>query len=268
MAGGRQRDNHGHVRALVPLPWTQSEGEREPDSTPDRGRDNPGDREAYSTPDSVILDAGLAAAIARAERAENQADEANKRADVAVALADRTLAELAEANARADRAEQAIATERTRADRAERDLAAERARADRADLARDRIEVAQAQVEATAEELREAVRKADHNRTAAEAIADEAVRAAEELRGHKPPGQGWGAGPELGRRGGGSEKGVAAEADRLCGDMVVAGAVTLRKAEKSWIKCRQGRCGSAPTHVAHKRPAPDEQGRCLHERSP
>jgi hypothetical protein len=51
------------------------------------------------------------------------------------------------------------------------------------------------------------VRKADHNRTAAEAIADEAVRAAEELRGHKPPGQGWGAGPELGRRGGGSEKG-------------------------------------------------------------
>jgi hypothetical protein len=180
----RQRDNQGHVRALVPLPWTQSDGEQEPDITPDRDRerDNRGDREAYSPPDSVTLDAGLAAAIARAERAENQADEANKRADVAVALADRTLAGLAEANARADRAEQAIATERTRADRAERDLAAERARADRAELAQDRIEVAQAQAEATAEELREAVRKADHDRTTAVAIADEAVRAAEELR--------------------------------------------------------------------------------------
>src|SRR5690242_11196561 len=79
----RQRDNRGHVRALVPLPWAESEGEREPDSTPYRAPDNLGDREAYRPPDTAAFEAALTAATERAERAEQRADEATKRADVA-----------------------------------------------------------------------------------------------------------------------------------------------------------------------------------------
>ena len=54
-----------------------------------------------------------------AARPSNARMRQNKRTDAAVALADRTLAQLAEANTRADRAEHAIAGERARADRAE-----------------------------------------------------------------------------------------------------------------------------------------------------
>jgi hypothetical protein len=49
-------------------------------------------------------------------RANARADEAHERADAALAVADRTLAQLADAGARADRAEAAIAGERARAD--------------------------------------------------------------------------------------------------------------------------------------------------------
>jgi hypothetical protein len=45
-----------------------------------------------------------------------RADMAEARVDQAIALADRTLAQLADANTRADRAEQTLAGERQRAD--------------------------------------------------------------------------------------------------------------------------------------------------------
>ena len=60
--------------------------------------------------------------IARAERAEERADEANKRADVAVVLADRTLGPTRRVRTPwADRAEAGLSAERTHSD-ALRDL--------------------------------------------------------------------------------------------------------------------------------------------------
>jgi hypothetical protein len=88
------------------------------------------------------------------EQANARADEANKRADVAVALADRTLARLTEVEQRAD-------AEWLRAERAEQALAAERHRADKSEVALDRLETeldaekaAKATAEADATELR------------------------------------------------------------------------------------------------------------------
>ena len=73
--------------------------------------------------------------------------------------------------------------------RAEQSLSEERKRADQAEVASNRLEteldaekLGRAEAEADAAELREAMQKADHDRTTAVAIADEAVRAAEELR--------------------------------------------------------------------------------------
>jgi hypothetical protein len=53
----RQRDNQGHVRALVPLTWTEREG----DAEPDRGRD--------STPDIGLLAGTFETALAAIEAA-------------------------------------------------------------------------------------------------------------------------------------------------------------------------------------------------------
>jgi hypothetical protein len=104
----------------------------------------------------------IARAHARADRAEDdrhaaeeRADQANKRADVAVALADRTLVQLSEANT-----ERAAAV--ARANQAERELTAERNRADQAEIAVDRLEaeleaerIARGEAEADAVELRQ-----------------------------------------------------------------------------------------------------------------
>ncbi len=90
------------------------------------------------------------------EQANARADEANKRADVAVALADRTLARLTEVEQRAD-------ADRLRAERMEQALAAERHRAAQSEVALDRLETelnaektAKATAEADAAELRQA----------------------------------------------------------------------------------------------------------------
>ena len=153
----RRKGNHGTMQVCVPPEWL-SEWTRKSDGMP------PGTASDMASPTAPIRADGVdiggiigafetatALLTKRAEAAESRADamqqardEANKRADVAVALADRTLAQLEEAIARADRAE----------------------------IARDQVEG----------ELREAARKAEHDRAAAVAIADEAVRAAEELR--------------------------------------------------------------------------------------
>jgi hypothetical protein len=103
----RRPGNDGTARILVPteaLSPPQSQGGRRggqtaPDAREDAGEDA-GDGNALLAGALTALEDALGAANARA-------DEALKRADVAVALADRTLAQLADAGARADRAETA-----------------------------------------------------------------------------------------------------------------------------------------------------------------
>jgi hypothetical protein len=171
----RQTDNQGHVLILVPVDALDRPTDRP--SPADDGRP------AVDTSDSPLdrpTDTGaLAAAIALAERAERQADEANKRADVAVALADRTLAHLTDANARVDQTLAQLAEATTRADRFrdERDQA--RTDAQEARQAADQLRNERDSAEADAAQL---MQKTEHDRAAAVAIADEAVRAAEELR--------------------------------------------------------------------------------------
>jgi hypothetical protein len=103
----RQRDNQGHVIALVPLTWAQeSEGRADnpPASQPDSQPDAPTDR--------TVL-AGALAAL------EDALGEANKRADTALALADRLGAQLADASGRIEQAEHRADAAQQRADRAE-----------------------------------------------------------------------------------------------------------------------------------------------------
>jgi hypothetical protein len=116
--------------------------------------------------------------------ANARADEANRRADAALAVADRTLAQLSDAVARADRAEAAAASERQRAEtfqtamdelRARQTLMAET-------HARD-LAAAIRQAQGAAEEIiHQRVERLEYDRATSVAIADEAVRAAEQLR--------------------------------------------------------------------------------------
>jgi len=136
----RQRDNQGHVRALVPLTWAEREGDGEPDSP------------AGSPPD-VSPDAGVVAG-----------------ALAALKTAVMTLREqLDAANARAERAE-------TRADRAEASITGER---QRADVLRDRLDAAKAQVAAAEAAAEQERAEAQVAQDAAEALqrADDARRA-------------------------------------------------------------------------------------------
>jgi hypothetical protein len=85
----RQVDNQGVTKAAVPLAYA------EPDRT------DPPDGQEENPPDSALL-AALQGAVdvlrQRAERAETESGEAHKRADVAVALAERVLVQLADAS--------------------------------------------------------------------------------------------------------------------------------------------------------------------------
>jgi hypothetical protein len=127
----RQRDNQGHVRALVPLPWASGEEDGERDRAGDREPDNQRDSTPGSLPytgaievmlqalreakdsEIAILREHLARSVAlidgfreRADRAEARAEEANKRADEVRRAAE----------ARAEKAETALGAERQRAD--------------------------------------------------------------------------------------------------------------------------------------------------------
>ena len=119
---------------------------------------------AVSADASVIkaLESAVASLTKRAAAAQNRAERAEIWAE--------------QAEARVNRAEQSLSEERKK-------------RADQAEVASNRLEteldaekLGRAEAEADAAELREAMQKADHDRTTAVAIADEAVRAAEELR--------------------------------------------------------------------------------------
>jgi hypothetical protein len=183
-------DRQRTVRVLVPEDWLAPAKESPPDTANSLGM-------------SGEYTGILAALTFRAERAEERADEANKRADIAIILADRTLAQLAEASTRANEAEKALIGERHRADQAETELEAARiaqaeAEADAADLRSSvtRAELAAGvsqerltQVEAEASELRRrleaaesAVGSAEHNMASAALVAEELAKQAAERK--------------------------------------------------------------------------------------
>ena len=92
----RQRNNEGHVIALVPLTWaTPEQAYKEPYGTTSQALS-----EAHKEANTAAFEVALTVATERAERAEQRADEANRRADVAVALAVRALAHFSEAERR------------------------------------------------------------------------------------------------------------------------------------------------------------------------
>jgi chromosome segregation ATPase len=95
----RQKDNRGVLRILVPTDWATSKDkgtDRATDTAPDLGTDR----------------------NERIAQAEARVDEANKRADVAMALADRALAQLADAAERGDRLERDLVAALSAADAA------------------------------------------------------------------------------------------------------------------------------------------------------
>jgi chromosome segregation ATPase len=122
-------------------------GDASGDTSPDISRKLSGDEQDDWSGALATLENITTVLREQLDQANRQTHEANKRVDVAVALADRTLAQLAEMTVRVDRAEQSIETERGRADRAEaradrteHALSGERNRADQAEIALDRLE--------------------------------------------------------------------------------------------------------------------------------
>jgi hypothetical protein len=134
----RQRDNQGHVRALVPETWLSSPEDRLPDS--------PGDNPPDTLPGLSVHTRALATLEEAVTGLTRRAEQAEARADAALAVADRTLVQLSEATARIEAADQ-------RAGRLERDLAAALAATDTA-----RGEAR------TAQDAAEALRQADEAR--------------------------------------------------------------------------------------------------------
>jgi hypothetical protein len=184
----RQRDNQGHVIALVPLTWATPDGDGQPDDRGDRRSDSPPD----SRGDVAAFEAALAAV-----REAKDGEIATLRATVArsVALIDGFRAER-------DQAQQALVDERARADAADADRRSAQSRADaaiaradsaeaRADHERDRADAERTQadalkglLEATQQEIaqqRALTDQADDARQRAEDSA-EALRQADEAR--------------------------------------------------------------------------------------
>jgi hypothetical protein len=169
----RQQGNDRTLRVLVPPEFLSGDasGDMSGDTPANQSRKLPDDAQGDAWA-SALANLEKVAAVLREQlvQANQQTYEANKRADVAVALADRTLVQLAETSARADRADLSIETERGRADRAEaradradQALSDERNRADQAEIALDKlendfeaVEIAGAEAQADVAELRQA----------------------------------------------------------------------------------------------------------------
>jgi hypothetical protein len=132
----RQRNNEGHVIALVPLTWTE---QAEADGVPgephlDTPRGPHG--EAHNTTFETAL-AAIEAAHAREVAALRAQMDTSEQARIALqTLADRSLAQLVDANARVDRAEARMA-ELDAENRTKDDVISDaRERANRAEVAR------------------------------------------------------------------------------------------------------------------------------------
>jgi hypothetical protein len=159
---GNDRDRT--VRVLVPPEWLQPSKagpfreaipEASPDAIPELAR--------------------------QLEAANARADDANNRADAALTLADRTLAQRADADARADRAEEGRRAAEGKAERAEAAISGERQRSDALRMTIDEMRAGQALMQDMH------AREVDQARAEAQA----AQEAADELRRTKrrPPGR-------------------------------------------------------------------------------
>jgi chromosome segregation ATPase len=176
--------NDGRTLALVPEDADlRPGGAHAGGPNDDRVGESDGDR-----PVTVMLTGLLTEVTARADRAEQRAAEANRRADVAVALADRTLAQLADAMERADRAE-AKAVEfrlnvdaaRAQAQTAQQETEALRRDLEAAQMARAEAEANAAERSAVAETRCQELAVAQHDAKAAQQTAAE-LRKADEAR--------------------------------------------------------------------------------------
>jgi hypothetical protein len=135
------------------------------------------DSESNDRPVTAMLTGLLTEATARADRAEERADEAGKRVEAALGLADRTLARLADADARADKLRTLLMEAEAQRDTARGEATAAK---EAAEAERDRI----------AGELAQAVER----RTAAEAEARllrEAENARQQLGRWRRAWRGW-----------------------------------------------------------------------------
>jgi len=185
----RQRTNEGHTIALVPTTWAEpvaghTEAERNRYSSDHSWGHRAGHSSSHSAyyPDPALIALENTVAALRADLSE-----ANKRADAAIALADRTLAQLADAGVRADQAVAQADTLRATIDelRAGQMLMAET-------HAQDLVAAIQRAQDAAEETISQRVDRLEHDRATAVAIADEAVRAAEQLRQAAAEGKGRG----------------------------------------------------------------------------
>ena len=199
----RQRDNQGHVRALVPAAWTESQADNQSHMQPEDEADNQADTRTYAATFETALAAIEAAHAGEVAVLRDQLDAAERGRLSAQTMADQAMAMLADATAQVERVEQAVAGERARADalrakaeEAAATIVAERTRADHAEAAlgaertrastlRDKVEVLQAEAveaEAKAEQAEERGDRAQAELERARAAGIEALQTAEALR--------------------------------------------------------------------------------------
>jgi hypothetical protein len=158
----RQRNNEGHVIALVPLTWvTPQEGHKEPHKGARPGPASEPHNGAHADGFETALAAIQAAHANEVTALREQVNVAEESRRAAQALADRILAQLAEASSRADHAEK-------RAGAADADRVAAEARTDRAEQAaageRSRADALHDRLDTTQDELRQALEAADEAR--------------------------------------------------------------------------------------------------------
>jgi hypothetical protein len=192
----RQRDNRGHVLALVPIEALSRQSDMP--STMVEGRPSAGGAEAHGDVTHLVgaleaaitaageraqadaatiatLQAHLAAERDRTAAEQSRADAAEAARDAAIALADQTVALLKDAAARADRAEAGRDGERARAD-------VLRDRIDAMQVAAAALQAQLATAEAEGDALTVETAELTAQVKAAKAEAREAQAAAETLR--------------------------------------------------------------------------------------
>jgi hypothetical protein len=183
----RQTGNDGTARILVPPDWAKPSDRAPPDIVHDVAQDGDSAVADDVTPDQHVLASALAAL-------EDALTEANKRADTSEqgriamqALADRTMAQLADAGTRADEANR-------RADAADARSEANVQRADRAEARADQERLAGDRFRGEAEAARGELAQAVERQTAAETearILREAENARQQLGRWRRAWRGW-----------------------------------------------------------------------------
>ena len=136
----RQRDNQGHVIALVPLTWASPEVDSQPDIQADNPPDSQGHKAAFDAALAAVREAKdgeITAWRGRAEAAEARAGAAESRAEGLAVERDRE-------RARADTAEQQLTTERMRIEELRGELGAAQLAQESAETEADALRQAEA----------------------------------------------------------------------------------------------------------------------------